>query len=184
MPDRRILSFGSCQLDLTKEQLWCDSQPVRLTPKALQVLCLLLDRPGQLVTKEELFRIAWADTVVSDAALTTCIQEIRKALQDNAKTPQYLETVPRRGFRFIAAVVRSEAVVSSQHPVISREEPFANRHEVNSVMPACAGIQDSQVDASGEFPWIPASAGMTPPPSSPQIHNPSLQLDHSPFGHF
>ena len=108
MPDSPILSFGPYQLDTEKVRLWCDTQPVRLTPKAFQVLCYVVERPGQLVTKEELFRVVWADTVVGDAALTVCIQEIRKALQDNAKSPQYLETVHRQGFRFIAAVVSSQ----------------------------------------------------------------------------
>src|SRR5215831_5858659 len=91
MPDGQILSFGPYRLDTQKEQFWHKTQPVRLTPKAFQVLCYVVERPGQLVTKEELFRVLWAETVVSDAALTTCIQEIRKALQDNSRSPQYLE---------------------------------------------------------------------------------------------
>ena len=81
---------------------------MRLPPKAFQVLRYLAERPGQLVTKEELFRVIWADTVVGDAALTMCIQELRKALQDNAREPQYIETVHRRGFRFIGKVASSQ----------------------------------------------------------------------------
>ncbi|MGE0827127.1 MAG: tetratricopeptide repeat protein [Candidatus Binatia bacterium] len=108
MPDGHILRFGPYQLDAKNEQFWRDGQPVRLTPKAFQVLSYLTERPGQLVTKEELFRVVWADTVVGDAALTMCIQEIRKALQDNAREPRYLETVHRRGFRFIGTVVSSQ----------------------------------------------------------------------------
>jgi DNA-binding winged helix-turn-helix (wHTH) protein len=114
MPNSHILSFGPYQLDTEKVRLWCDTQPVRLTPKAFQVLCYVVERPGQLVTKEELFRVVWADTVVGDAALTMCIQEIRKALQDNAKSPQYLETVHRQGFRFIAEVVSSQQSVEKK----------------------------------------------------------------------
>jgi TolB-like protein/DNA-binding winged helix-turn-helix (wHTH) protein/predicted Zn-dependent protease len=109
-----ILSFGPYQLDTEKVRLWCDTQPIRLTPKAFQVLCYVVERPGQLVTKEELFRVVWADTVVGDAALTMCIQEIRKALQDNAKSPRYLETVHRQGFRFIAEVQGLRSKVQSQ----------------------------------------------------------------------
>ena len=89
MPEGHLRSFGPYQLDLGKEQLRHDTQPVRLTPKAFQVLSYIVERRGQLVTKEELFRGVWADTVVGDAALTMCIQEIRKALQDDAKSPQY-----------------------------------------------------------------------------------------------
>jgi DNA-binding winged helix-turn-helix (wHTH) protein len=108
MEDRPILHFGPYQLDPSNARLWRETQPVRLTPKAFQVLCHVVERPGQLVTKEELFQAVWADTVISDATLTSAIQEIRKALQDTPKNPQYLETVPKRGFRFIGEVVSSQ----------------------------------------------------------------------------
>src|SRR6187200_3250939 len=127
MPGGQILSFGPYQLDPKQEQFWHATQPVRLTPKAFQVLCYVVERPGQLVTKEELFRVVWADTVVSDAALTTCVQELRKALQDNARAPQYIETVHRRGFRFIGAVVSSQYPVGSNQP----EETDQATGEVN-----------------------------------------------------
>src|SRR5262245_39385987 len=123
MPGGQILSFGPYRLDIQSEQLLHEAQPVRLTPKAFQVLCYVVERPGQLVTKEELFQVMWAGTVVSDAALTTCMQEIRKALQDNARSPQYIETVPRRGFRFIAPVTVPAAPVSSfEFQLPSQEE--------------------------------------------------------------
>jgi DNA-binding winged helix-turn-helix (wHTH) protein len=91
--------FGDWVLDILRYEVQRAGEPILLRPKAFQVLCYVVERPGQLVTKEELFRVLWADTVVGDAALTMCIQEIRKALQDDAKSPQYLETVHRRGFR-------------------------------------------------------------------------------------
>jgi adenylate cyclase len=99
-----VLNFGPYRLDLGNEQLWRDTQLVRLTPKTFQVLRHLVGQPGQLVTKEELFRGVWPGTVVSDAALASCIQELRQALGDNVRSPQYIETVHRRGFRFIASL--------------------------------------------------------------------------------
>ena len=138
MPEGHIRSFGPYQLDLAQEQLRCDTHPVRLTPKAFQVLSYVLERRGQLVTKEELFRVVWADTVVGDAALTMCIQEIRKALQDDAKSPQYLETVHRRGFRFLGEVVSSQEAVDSRQ----EQERESNEQGRGSVMPAKAGIQE------------------------------------------
>jgi DNA-binding winged helix-turn-helix (wHTH) protein len=63
---------------------------VKLTPKALAVLRVLVTRAGQVVTKEELFQAVWSQTVVSDDALTTCILELRHALHDNAKQPVYV----------------------------------------------------------------------------------------------
>jgi predicted ATPase len=74
---------------------------LRLTPKALAVIAELASRPGEVVTKNELFESVWPDTTVSDAALVTCIQEIRRALRDNAARPRFIETVHRRGYRFL-----------------------------------------------------------------------------------
>ena len=108
------INFGSYRLDVGNEQLWRESQLIRLTPKAWQVLRLLVERSGQLVTKDEFAQTVWAGTVVSDAALTSCIQELRQALEDNARTPQYIETVHRRGFRFIGKVDSEQLAVVSQ----------------------------------------------------------------------
>jgi TolB-like protein/DNA-binding winged helix-turn-helix (wHTH) protein/Flp pilus assembly protein TadD len=111
--------FGACQLDVKHVQVWRDHQEVKLTGKAFAVLCYFVDHPGQLVTKDALFAAAWPETVVSDATLASCIQEVRQALGDDAKQPRYIETVHRRGFRFIAAVTaaprpRGEVQVPSQ----------------------------------------------------------------------
>jgi DNA-binding winged helix-turn-helix (wHTH) protein/predicted ATPase len=74
---------------------------VRLTPKSLSVLWTLVAHAGEVVTKDELFRAVWPDTAVSDAALTSCIQELRQALRDSARQPRYIQTLHRRGFRFL-----------------------------------------------------------------------------------
>ena len=181
MADEQTVNFGPYRLDATNARLWQETQPLRLTPKAFQVLCYLAERPGQLVTKDELFQAVWADTVVSDATLTSAIQEIRKALADNAREPQYVETVPKRGFHFIGEVVRS------QQSGVGTEEPSANGQEIDIVMPALrpssgqapAGIQGPQAQAPGESAWIPAFAGMTQPSPAPQDHNLSLQPDQA-----
>jgi predicted ATPase/DNA-binding winged helix-turn-helix (wHTH) protein len=89
------------RLDLENERVWQGEQGLRLTPKAFSVLHCLIERAGRLVTKEALFKSIWPDRVVSDDALSTCIREIRKVLCDAARAPQYLETVHRRGYRFI-----------------------------------------------------------------------------------
>src|SRR5437867_3402174 len=91
------------RLDVANEWVWQGEQRLQLTPKAFAVLRYLMDHPGRVVTKEELLREGWPDTVVSEWALTTCIRQIRKALGEEVQTPQYLATVHRRGYRFIAA---------------------------------------------------------------------------------
>ncbi len=117
MQPEQLLRFGLYLLDPRTGQLRRGTQEVKVTPKAAAVLSHLVERSGQVVTKEEVFQTVWPDTVVSDAALTSCIQEIRHALHDHARKPRYIETVHRRGFRFIGKVV------SSQHPVVSSPPP-------------------------------------------------------------
>jgi TolB-like protein/tetratricopeptide (TPR) repeat protein len=109
VPPERVLNFGPFRLDAANARLWCETQPVRLTAKALQVLSYLAERPGQLVTKDALFRAVWPDTVVSDATLSSNIQAVRQALSDDPRSPQYIETVHRQGFRFIASVAAADA---------------------------------------------------------------------------
>jgi DNA-binding winged helix-turn-helix (wHTH) protein len=79
-------------------------RPVALTPKAIDVLYHLASRPDRLVTKEELLASVWPDVVVSDASVKVCVREIRKALEDDADQPRFIETVHRKGYRFIAPV--------------------------------------------------------------------------------
>jgi len=114
----RLLTFGSYRWDPHTGQLWRGKQEVSLTGKAVAVLRFLVERVGQVVTKEELFQAVWSDTVVSDSALSSCIQEVRHALHDNAKKPRYIETVHRRGFCFRHAVT-AQPVTSSQLSVSS-----------------------------------------------------------------
>jgi len=98
------LSFGPYRLDRGREQLWRGTQEVKLMGKAFAVLRYFVEHPGQLVTKDALFAAVWPRTVVTESTLASCIQELRQALRDDAKKPRYIETVHRRGYRFIAAV--------------------------------------------------------------------------------
>jgi TolB-like protein/DNA-binding winged helix-turn-helix (wHTH) protein len=93
-------SFGPFRVHAA-QGLWCDDREIRITPKSLAVLCALAARPGTVVTKEELFAEVWRGRVVSDAALSSCIRELRRAIDDDARNPRYIETVHRRGFRLL-----------------------------------------------------------------------------------
>ena len=122
-----VLHFGVYRLDPQNEQLWRNQHVVRLTGKAFSILRHLAHRPSQLVSKHELLRAVWLDTIVSHSTLTSCIKELRKALEDDAKSPQYIETVHRRGYRFIGKVV------SSQHSVVSSGEQSGVRSPASAV---------------------------------------------------
>jgi DNA-binding winged helix-turn-helix (wHTH) protein/predicted ATPase len=96
-----MIRFGSYRLDPV-QGLRRGHREVRLTPRSLAVLGLLAAQPGRVVTKEELFTTVWQDVAVTDAALATCIQEIRRALGDQSRNPRFIETLHRRGYRFVA----------------------------------------------------------------------------------
>jgi DNA-binding winged helix-turn-helix (wHTH) protein len=97
--------FGVYELDRDVMELRKHGVPVRLQEQPCRVLAILAERPGELVTREELQAKIWGDTFVDfDHSLNRAVNRIREALNDNAGTPQYVQTVPRRGYRFIAPV--------------------------------------------------------------------------------
>ena len=102
-----MISFGGYRFDVETGRLWSGTKEVRLTPKASAVLKVLVTHAGKPVTKEDLFASVWSDTAVSDDALTSCIQELRKALGDDAKQPRFIETRHRRGYRFVARITEA-----------------------------------------------------------------------------
>src|SRR5438270_8998537 len=96
------ITFPPFQLDLSAGRLSCRSKPVDLPPKAFGVLRYLAERPGQLVSKEELLHGIWPDVHVSGDVLKVTIAEIRRILADPCREPRIIETAHRRGYRFIA----------------------------------------------------------------------------------
>src|SRR5262245_41872396 len=102
------VGFGEYQFQLDTGQLWLRGQEARLTPKAADVLKMLIAHAGTPVSKADLFASVWPDVAVTDDALTTCIQELRRVLGDDAKKPQFIETRHRRGYQFISVVSRDE----------------------------------------------------------------------------
>ena len=104
---RRRYRFGPFELDPADGGLYRDATRVRLQDLPFRLLLLLVERPGEVVPRDELQRQLWpADTFVEfDNSLSVAIRKVREALRDEAEAPRYLETVPRRGYRFLAPVV-------------------------------------------------------------------------------
>jgi TolB-like protein len=123
MQEHGLLSFEPFRLDVPNAQLWRGSEVIRLTNKALAVLCYLTEHGGQLVTKDELFAAVWSGVVVSDSALVACIGELRRALEDTRRAPQFIETVHGRGYRFIASITTTAQPVSSSTFQVSSSPP-------------------------------------------------------------
>lgn len=107
------------RFDLAHRRFWHESEELFLRPKAFAMLSYLLERPGQFVTKGELLAAIWPGTSVSDGAVKACIRELRKVLGDDARTPEYIETVHRRGYRFIAPLHSASPVQGPKSQVHS-----------------------------------------------------------------
>src|SRR4029078_5135043 len=98
------ITFGRFRFEPATTRLWAGEREIKLTPKAAAVLALLIARAGEPVTKQELFAAVWAHRVVSDDALETFIQELRKAFGDDPRKPRYIQTRHRSGYQFIATL--------------------------------------------------------------------------------
>lgn len=96
--------FERFVLDSQERQLYSDGEAVALNTRYLDALILLLEKSGMLVTKEQFFDEVWCGVPVTDEALSQCIKTLRRLLGDNANNPQFIETVPKHGYRFITAV--------------------------------------------------------------------------------
>jgi DNA-binding winged helix-turn-helix (wHTH) protein len=105
-----IIRFGTFQLDVEAGRLLKNGRVVRLKPQPFKLLTLLASRPGELVTRDEIRQLLrGAETFVDfEQGVNTAVRQIRDALGDDAERPLYLETVPRRGYRFISPVDNGE----------------------------------------------------------------------------
>ncbi len=100
-----IVRFGGFELDPSTGELWRDGEPVDLPPQPARLLALLARTPGKIVSRDRIQDEVWSDTVVEfDQAINNAIRQVRDALGDDASNPRFIETVPRRGYRFIAPV--------------------------------------------------------------------------------
>lgn len=102
------LMFGEFAIDRTDERLIGPAGPVRLGRKAFRLLVQLAELEGRLLTKDELFSTVWDGTTVSEAALTSVVKELRRALNDDSRAPSYIETVYGRGYRLLQPVAQGE----------------------------------------------------------------------------
>src|SRR5690348_4095746 len=127
----RKVRFGVFELNPQTGELCKSGLRIRLQEQPLRVLVTLLERPGELVTREELRKKLWPDDtfVDFDQGLGTAIRKLREALGDTADNPRFIETLPRRGFRFIAPVNgnRAAAEAGPAAPSITSEPPATRR---------------------------------------------------------
>ena len=113
-----VYRFGDWLLSPAEKQLWRDGNPVPLPPKVFDTLLLLVESHSRLVEKEEFLSRVWPDSSVEEVALAHCISHLRKILNDGAETRRFIETVPKRGYRFIAAVEVTRTVPDGLSPLV------------------------------------------------------------------
>jgi DNA-binding winged helix-turn-helix (wHTH) protein/Tfp pilus assembly protein PilF len=145
-------SFGSFRFDASAYRLFAGDRPLQLSPKILDLLRLLASRPSQLVTKEDILRELWPDVAVTDNAITQAVSELRQALGDNATAPRFVQTVPRRGYRFIAAV-------ETAAPLVAQAAATALARQAAKRMIAVADFEN--VTAAAADAWMGAGIAET-----------------------
>jgi DNA-binding winged helix-turn-helix (wHTH) protein/tetratricopeptide (TPR) repeat protein len=140
---RALVRFGSFRIDFAAERLWNGSDPIALRPKTWSVLRFLADHAGELVEKESLLDAIWGDVAVEEKVLNASIAEIRQALGDSARQPRYVETVHRRGFRFIAPLDAKSTGESEPMPawhVDAAQSSFVGRQiELSALLSVLVG---------------------------------------------
>jgi adenylate cyclase len=147
------VSFGGYRFDMENGRLWSGKNEIRLTPKASAVLKELVTRAGEPVSKEDLFATVWNGTAVSDDALTSCVRELRRALEDDARQPRFIETRHRRGYQFVArlADVAQQAGVETGSTAADISAiavlPFADMSPGRDQDYLCEGLAEELINA-------------------------------------
>jgi len=136
-PSVARLRFGRFELDEGEARLTCDGEAVALAPKPFAVLCALARTPGRLMTKNALLDLVWGHRFVTESVIKTAISELRAALDDDPKQPRYIETVSRRGYRFMAAAIGAS---SQSAPAVEWNVAAARGHPASAALAAlCRG---------------------------------------------
>jgi adenylate cyclase len=145
--------FGPFVVDAGSYQLRRGSEVIPLSPKIIDLLLYLVARQSTLVGKDELFSALWPDVAVTDNALTQAVSELRQALGDDSANPTYIQTVARRGYRFIAPV---EAQVPS-----AAADPSGSTAIREAAPPAIAVLDFTNVSSDREFAWLSSGIAET-----------------------
>ena len=172
-PARSRIRFDDFEADVRTQELRREGRIVRLPNQSFVVLATLLDQPGELVTRDELRRRLWPEErfVDTEQSLNAAVNRLREALRESADNPKYIETLPRRGYRFIgtvepASVSRIEPVAPTETaPAQSERRTLPLHQRVDAVLIALAGIVVVALSV-----WMTLRAGrVDKPPSSPRL---------------
>ena len=159
--------FGPYTLDAAAYRLLRGAEPVALSPKIIDLLLYLVARQSALVPKDELFAALWPDVAVTDNALTQAVSELRQALGDDSSSPTYIQTVARRGYRFIAPV---EMLAPAMEQTAAAPAQGTTRGRVRSI----AVLDFTNVSGDRELGWL--SSGIAETVTNDLRAQPSLRI--------
>jgi DNA-binding winged helix-turn-helix (wHTH) protein len=153
------LRFDAYQVDLRTGELRKHGRKIRLAGRPFQILALLLEQPGELLTRKELQERLWpADTFVDfEHGVNAAMQTLRRALSDSHKNPRYIETLPRRGYRFIAPVEKIQAAAATA--TAASTPPTAATALAASASPTQAAVTSPESSLVGQVVTIHDDAG-------------------------
>src|SRR5919106_5974796 len=152
MPTAASYKFGPFLVDGGAYRLIKNGENVPLSPKIIDLLLFLAARPSVLVSKDELFKALWPDVAVTDNALTQAVSELRQALGDDAANPKYVQTVARRGYRFISPVEPIASVAPSVAPPAVVDAPPP---------PMIAVLDFENVNGDASLSWLSSGIAET-----------------------
>ena len=138
--------FKTFRLDTANHLLWRNGDRVPIAPKGFDVLAYLVEHAGRLVTQDEILAALWPQTYVNPEVLRKYILEIRKALGDRPDNPEFIETVPKRGYRFVAPVLEE---VTAEPPVAATSSATEQLAREKNVGPASAPSEEES--SSGRY---------------------------------
>lgn len=148
-PRVQIYEFGSFRLDVRERLLLKDGACVALTPKAFEVLCVLVARAGRLVSKEELIGEVWPDSFVEEGSLARNVYLLRKTLGEGPTGEPYIQTVPRQGYRFVIEVRTAEARAEVSGPAAASSDAEAAPASTSDAAAASTAGEQSEAAAAG-----------------------------------
>ena len=146
------LQVGEWLVDSSVNELARHGEIVRVEPKVMELLLLLARRAGQAVNREELLATVWPSVIVGDDTLTQAVIKLRKALGDDARSPSYIETISKRGYRLIAPTVRPEEASTPVIPMPARGRPAVRRMAVGASLVAVLLVASGYFYRASEQP--------------------------------
>jgi len=166
LPIKNLYEFGSFRLDTEERTLLREGKPLRLTPKDYEILLALVERSGRITEKDELMRKVWPDSFVGEENLARHVSTLRKTLRENSDGPKYIETVPKRGYRFIADV---RTIAIRRYDGAERAEPMVETRSVSRIV-----SEEEVIEPAAAYP----DAGSAPRPRflSLPIRNPRILI--------